>query len=113
MDVPDGTVNNIIENSKDKFLLSENQLEREMRMNKLRKELNERFESYQKTMKYMAADAPIETLCLPKKVEKALLAHGCLRIYDMLDMDFSEVKGLGVIGIRDLTSRLDQFFSMF
>lgn len=82
------------------------------RMKKLKEELEKSFEQYHKTMKYMAADAPIEVLCLPKVIETCLFNHGCLRVYDIFDLDFTEVKGLGEVRIRDLTARLNEFLSM-
>jgi hypothetical protein len=89
-----------------------NNFETEERMRKLKEELSKCFEDYQKTMKYMAADAPIEILCLPKVIETCLFNHGCLRVYDIFDLDFTEVKGLGEIRIRQLTTCLNQFLSM-
>ncbi len=90
----------------------DNNFENEMRLQKLREEVLKKFSEYRTTLNFMAADAPISILCLPTAIETALLAHGCLRVYDLFDCDFIKVKGLGVRRIRDLTSRLDQFFSM-
>lgn len=89
-----------------------NNFENEMHLKKIREEVLKKFSEYRKTIAYMAADAPLEILCLPNTIQNALLAHGCLRVYDLFDMDFTEVKGLGVRRIRDLTACLDQFFSM-
>lgn len=89
-----------------------NNFEQEMYLKKVRDEVLKKFNDYKKTIAYMTADAPLEILCLPSAIQNALLAHGCLRIYDLFDMDFTKVKGLGVRRIRDLTSCLDQFFSM-
>ncbi len=91
----------------------ENNLDKEMILKKIREEVAERLKNYQKTMSYMAADAPLSVLCLPKVIENALINHGCLRIYDLFDCDFTEIKGLGVGRIRHLTTCLDQFFAMF
>jgi hypothetical protein len=87
-------------------------IEYNQQMKKIQEEVVRKFEEYRKTLAFMAADAPIEALCLPSTIEKALLAHGCLRIYDLLDCDFTKIKGLGEIRIRQLTSCLNQFFSM-
>lgn len=87
-------------------------MEYDLKMQKLREELSKSFSEYRKTMAFMAGDAPLEILCLPTPIENSLLSHGCLRIYDLFDCDFTKVKGLGAIRIRDLTSRLNQFFSM-
>ena len=90
-----------------------NCFEKDMKMVKLREELLESFNGYKKMMMFLSADAPIEILCLPIAIENILLSQGCLRIYDMIDMDFAKIKGLGPTRLRHLTSRLDQFFSMF
>lgn len=69
-------------------------------------------DNYKKTLLYMYADAPLEILCLPKVIERILLSNGCIRVYDLLDRDFTKIKGLGVTRIRKLTASLDQFVSM-
>lgn len=100
--------NNLIDNIEN----VNNNFEYENKIKKIREEVLKKFEDYRKTLNYMAADAPIGVLCLPSVIEKSLVAHGCLRIYDLFDCDFVKVKGLSVGRIGDLTSRLDQFFSM-
>jgi len=81
-------------------------------MKTLKEELTKSFNAYHNTIKYMAADAPLGVLCLPKVIETCLLNHGCVRVYDIFNLDFTEVKGLGEIRIRELTSCLNQFLSM-
>ncbi len=88
-------------------------IEQDIKMQKLKEELAKSFSEYRKTMKFLSADAPIEILCLPKTIENILIDSGCLRIYDVFDLDFTKVKGLGTVRVRELTTRLDQFFSMF
>lgn len=88
-------------------------IEYEMQMKAIREEVVKKFEEYRKTLSFMAADAPISILCLPTVIENALFSHGYCRIYDLFDCDFTKIKGLGDRRIRDLTSRLDEFFSMF
>lgn len=100
--------NNLIENIEE----VNNKIENEQQMKKIREEVLKKFENYRKTLNYMAADAPIGILCLPKKVENILLDNGLLRIYDLFDCDFTKIKGLGISRIGDLTSCLDKFFSM-
>ncbi len=100
--------NKIIENTES----VKNILEYEQQMKKVREEVAKKFKDYRTTLAYMAADAPIGTLCLPPVIENALIDHGLLRIYDLFDCDFTKVKGLGVRRIRDLTTCLDKFFSM-
>jgi hypothetical protein len=86
--------------------------EKDMQMQKIKEEVLKKFEEYKKTMNYLAADAPIEILCLPKSIEKILLDQGFFRVYDLFDLDFVKVKGLGDVRCRQLTACLDKFFSM-
>ncbi len=83
-----------------------------LELNKLNKDLENSLQNYRKTMSYMYADVPIGVLCLPRVIEKSLADHGLFRVYDLFDCDFTEVKGLGVSRIRDLTSRLNEFLSI-
>ena len=86
--------------------------EKDLELSKLKEELKKKFDDYQTTMKFLAADAPIQVLCLPSKIETILLDQGFLRVYDLFNVDFVKIKGLGVARVRDLTACLDQFFSM-
>ena len=79
---------------------------------KINKKLIESLQNYRKMVHYMSADMPIGVLCLPKAVEKVLVKQGFLRVYDLLNCDLAEIKGIGVIRRRDLTASLDKFFSM-
>lgn len=79
---------------------------------KIRKDLFESLEKYRKTMLFMLGDAPLSVLCLDKATENCLYNHGASRLYDIFNMDFTKVKGLGKTRSRNLTSCLDQFFSM-
>jgi hypothetical protein len=74
--------------------------------------LVECLENYRLSMSMMGGDAPIETLCLDNKTLKCLRAAGFSRLYDLLGRDFTEVKGITETGIRDLTSRLQEFFAI-
>jgi len=74
--------------------------------------LLENLTTYRRAMAYMSADVPIQALCLPPNLEKILLDHGCLRVYDMIDLDLTKIKGLGDVRIRYLTACLDQFLSI-
>lgn len=103
------TFDNVNENLEKKFTLQEFE---EMQMRKLKEELVKKISEYKHTMHYMACDAPLEILCLPDSVIKVLKREGFLRVYDFIDKDLTKIKGLGVSRIRDLTSRLEQFFSM-
>lgn len=79
---------------------------------KLNDDLINSLNRYQKTISYLVGDAPIGALCLPKHIEKKLLADGCLRVYDLLDRDLSKVEGFNKSIIDDLTSRVNKFLSM-
>ena len=89
-----------------------NNIEHDLDMAKIKEELRKSFQGYQNTMKYMLADAPIEVLCLPAIIERILLDEGFLRIYDLFNIDFIKIKGLGVVRVRQLAACLDKFFSM-
>lgn len=112
----DNNVKEFFENSKENvleiFKIEEDAVEYELHLEKVRKEVIKKFEDYRITMKFMAADAPIAVLCLKPEVEKILTDQGFLRIYDLFDVDFVKIKGLGVARIRHLTTSLDKFFSM-
>lgn len=92
--------------------LEEIKLEHDLKMKQVKEEVLNKLREYRKTIAFMYADAPITILCLPAIIEKSLLDHGCLRLYDLFDIDFTKVKGLGSTRIRYLTSRLDEFFSI-
>jgi len=89
-----------------------NNIEHNKQMKKIKKELLKRLKEYEKTMNFMACDAPIEILCLDKPIQKALIDHGFLRVYDLINRDFIEVEGLNESRIRNLTTCLDKFFAM-
>lgn len=75
-------------------------------------ELIKSLKTYQKTMNVLACDAPISVLCLPKALENALLNAGFLRIYEILNLDLTEIKGIGKTRRNLLTARLNEFISM-
>ncbi len=89
------------------------EFESNMQTKKIKEELLEAFRMYNTKMTYMIADAPLAVLCLPKKVLSALLAHGCSRVYDVLNLDLAEIETLSESDIRNFTTRLDQFIAMF
>lgn len=88
--------------------LNKNELQKEMQ-EKISKELIESLQMYRKTLSCMLADAPLEVLCLSTRLQNALIASGCLRIYDLFDRDFTKIKGVGESGVRELTASLDKF----
>lgn len=89
-----------------------NKIEYDQKMKFMKEEVLKRMTDYRKTIDYMVTDAPLQILGLPVVIENILLDHGCLRVYHLLDMDFTKIKGLGETRVRLLTSGLDKFFSM-
>lgn len=88
-------------------------LEYDLKMKKIREEVLKSFSEYRKTLNYMSADAPIGVLCLPKSIENILINNGYLRVYDLFDANFTEIKGLGKTRIGEITACVDQFLTMF
>jgi len=84
----------------------------EAKMQQIREELILRYAEYHKTMAYLSADAPIEILCLPKTLETILLKNGFNRVYDIVNVDFTKIKGLGVVRAGQLASCVNQFLAM-
>ena len=81
-------------------------------LEKVNEKLMKSLEDYRVTLGYMLGDAPIGILCLDKTLESVLIKAGCLRVYDLFNRDFTEIKGLGKARIRDLTTRLNEFVAM-
>lgn len=79
---------------------------------RLKQELIKSFGRYQKVISLMSVDAPISILCLPKNIEKLLSQNGFLRLYEILDMDFTKIEWLTDANRARLTTSLDQFTSM-
>ncbi len=93
-------------------MVNENEEILKKEMVRINDELMKNLNNYRKTLTFMIADAPISCLCLSKATETLLINDGCLRIYDLFDRDFVEIKGFGETRVRDLTARLNEFFSM-
>lgn len=79
---------------------------------KVNKLLLESLEAYRKTISFIYGDVPIGVLCLPPIIENTLINHGCLRVYDLFDCDFTKIEGFGEARIRQLTARLNEFLPM-
>lgn len=86
--------------------------EHDMIASKIREELLKRYTDYRNTIARMSGDAPIQVLCLDKATENILLSNNLSRVNDLFDRDFTEIKGLGITRIGDLTARLDEFFAV-
>lgn len=87
------------------------QLQDEM-VKKVREEVVKKFYQYRTTLNFMAADAPIAVLGLPMATEVILRNQGLLRVYDLFDLDLTKIEGLSDTRLRDLTTSINQFFSM-
>lgn len=74
-----------------------------------KEELQKNLNHYRNVVNCLGANVPIECLCLPKKVEKALIKDGFILIYDLLYRDFREVRGIGKVTFDLIASRLDEF----
>lgn len=85
-------------------------LKKEMKV--INAQLVESFQSYRKLMSYMATDIPIGILGLPKPIETTLINAGCLRVYDLLDRNLAEIKGIGRKRLGLLTTCLNNFIAM-
>lgn len=81
-------------------------------MERINREFVQSLGEYRKKISYMVGDTPIETLCLPKSTQTILLNQGIIRVYDLFNLDLVKIKGLGETRIRNLTARLDEFFSV-
>lgn len=101
-------INKLVENSE----AVKTNFEKDEDLRRMREFVAKKLEDYRKTINYMACDAPLQILGLSSAIETALLRHGCNRVNDLFDMDFTEVKGLGPIRIKELRACLDQFFFM-
>lgn len=87
-------------------------IEFDNQIKKLQQELRKASENYNLIMKFMAADAPIEVLCLDKTTENKLIHYGFCRIYDLFYGDLTKVKGLGPVRMRHLTACLNEFLGV-
>lgn len=76
------------------------------------KKLLESLARYRKMMNYMSADIPIESLCLPKKLERLLIKSGLQRVFELFDLEITKIEGLDDVACRHLTARLNEFFPM-
>lgn len=81
-------------------------------VNEIKKKTLDSYKDFRKMTRYLAADAPIAILCLPKTVEKLLINSDILRIYDLFDLDLTKIEGLTDTGVNVITTRLQNFISM-
>ena len=81
-------------------------------LEKATEEARKNLAHYRNLMQFMGANVPIQALCLPKKIENALLSAGFDRAYDLIGSDLTKIKGIGRGSLDLLTSRLDEFFTI-
>lgn len=74
--------------------------------------IDQNLKHYREVLSFLGADAPIQVLTLPKRIENVLIKNELFRLYDLIRVDLREIKGLGNAGITLLCSRLDEFFPM-
>ena len=75
---------------------------------KIGKEVLKTVKTYANVLKIMACDMPIESLCLPKELNSILIKAGYLRVYDILDINLTEIKGVGVVRANMISARLQE-----
>jgi len=78
----------------------------------INKKLLQSLENYNKMLMHSMTDIPLGCLCLDSKTEEILLKNGFRRVFDIVDVDLTEIKGLGKIRIGKITSSLDKFLTM-
>lgn len=78
----------------------------------INKKLLESLDNYNKMIQYCMTDVPIGCMCLDSKTEAILIKNGFRRVFDIVDVDLTEIKGLGKIRIGKITASLDKFISM-
>lgn len=78
----------------------------------LKKDLKKDIAHYRKVLFRLEADVPLQCLCLPKSIENILSRSGCSRVLDVIDLDLTKIKGLGIRRRSLILSRLNEFLSM-
>lgn len=78
----------------------------------INKKLLQSLENYNKMLVHSMTDIPLGCLCLDHKTEEILLKNGFRRVFDLIDVDLTEIKGLGKIRIGKITTSLDKFLTM-
>ncbi len=76
----------------------------------INKKISESLQNYNKLLNFMSADIPIEALCLDKTTANILSKNGVSRIFDLINLDFTKIKGIGITRSRYLTTCLNEFF---
>ncbi len=64
---------------------------------------------YRQYIEHAQLDAPLEVLCLPKNTLSILHREGFTRVSEISSYDLTKIKGLGLVKIAYINSRLQQF----
>lgn len=77
-----------------------------------KEQMKEDFAHYRKTLQYMGGNVPVEVMCLPKEIENILIKRGFSRVYDLIGLDLTKIKGLGDSRVDILSAALDEFITV-
>lgn len=75
-------------------------------------DLQKTIESYKNTLSYIGADIPIQCLCLPREIEDILLTNKFFRVYELMNIKLTDIKGIGRNRAAILGAKLSEFFSV-
>lgn len=81
-------------------------------MKKIGKEISRCISNYQQNIDFYLYDVPIQTLCLPKNINKILIDNNILRVNQLRSADLGKIKGLGDKKLGIILSRLSEFTFM-
>lgn len=100
--------NNLLQNPEDVNKI----LDHDSLVRKIKDEVMAAYQQYNVKISHMAADAPLDILCIPQKTKKILELNGLNRVYDLIDLDFTKIEGLSDRSRAHLTSCRDKFVAM-
>lgn len=84
----------------------------DLNIERFHREFSENISYYKKSLKFLHCDAPISVLCCSQKLESLLKKNNILRVYDLLDKNFTEIEWLDEFSRRNLTAAFDEFISV-
>ena len=83
-----------------------------METQRIKHDFLKNLENYKKYIHEASLDIPVETLCLPKSINKILIRNGLNRVKEIAAADLTKVKGLGEKSIEIIRFRIDEFRSL-
>jgi len=89
-----------------------NKLIMERELAKINKDFLESLYNYRSYIKKCEYDAPIDVLCLPKDILNILQRNGLVRVFDIIDLDLTKIKGLGSSRISHINTQLKKLVPM-